>query len=173
MDSILCFAEHQNGRLTDAALEILGAGRALADKAGSVVTAALFGTETRLLIDMLGTHGADRVLLYETGLPQVSKLDTIRWVPGALADHLTSFGGRLDGASGQMNVLEWISSGATATYGTVSEPCAHAQKFPHPQLLLLHYAQGSTAIEAYWKSVAWPQQGVFVGEPLAAPFARR
>ena len=118
-------------------------------------------------------HDIDRVLLYETGLPQVSKLDTIRWVPGALADHLTSFGGRLDGASGQMNVLEWISSGATATYGTVSEPCAHAQKFPHPQLLLLHYAQGSTAIEAYWKSVAWPQQGVFVGEPLAAPFARR
>jgi len=118
-------------------------------------------------------HDIDRVLLYETGLPQVSKLDTIRWVPGALADHLTSFGGRLDGASGQMNVLEWFSSGATATYGTVSEPCAHAQKFPHPQLLLLHYAQGSTAIEAYWKSVAWPQQGVFVGEPLAAPFARR
>jgi len=40
-------------------------------------------------------------------------------------------------------------------------------------VLLLHYAQGSTVIEAYWKSVAWPQQGVFIGEPLAAPFARR
>ena len=54
----------------------------------------------------------------------------------------------------------------------VSEPCNHPQKFPHPQLLLLHYLQGSTAIEAYWKSVAWPSQGLFVGEPLAAPYAR-
>jgi uncharacterized protein (TIGR03790 family) len=115
----------------------------------------------------------DRVLLYETGLSQVDKLDRVKWVPGALADHLTSFGGRLDGKGGQMNALDWISSGATATYGTVSEPCSHPQKFPHPQVLLLHYLQGSTAIEAYWKSVAWPQQGVFVGEPLAAPFSRR
>jgi uncharacterized protein (TIGR03790 family) len=116
---------------------------------------------------------AQRVLLYETGLAQVDKLDTLQWVPGALADHLTSFGGQLDGDSGQMSILAWIDSGATASYGTVSEPCAHPQKFPHPQVLLLNYLQGSSAIEAYWKSVAWPQQGLFVGEPLAAPFARR
>jgi hypothetical protein len=32
--------------------------------------------------------------------------------------------------------------------------------------------QGASALEAYWKSVAWPQQAVFVGEPLAAPFSR-
>jgi len=37
----------------------------------------------------------------------------------------------------------------------------------------LHYLQGATAIEAYWRSVAWPQQSLFVGEPLAAPFAPR
>ncbi|HUG22248.1 MAG TPA: TIGR03790 family protein [Albitalea sp.] len=116
---------------------------------------------------------ASRVLLYQTGATRVDKLDALAWVPGALADHLTSFGGQLDGRNGQMNVLEWIASGVTASYGTVSEPCSHQQKFPHPQVLLLNYAQGSTAIEAYWKSVAWPQQGVFVGEPLAAPFARR
>ena len=116
---------------------------------------------------------AQRVLLYETGLPRVDELDTLDWVPGALADHLTSFGGRLEGGTGQMSALEWIASGATASYGTVSEPCAHPQKFPHPQVLLLNYLQGSSALEAYWKSVAWPQQGVFIGEPLAAPFARR
>jgi len=117
-------------------------------------------------------ENVERVLLYETGLAQVPKLDTIRWVPGALADHLTSYGGHLDGIGGQMTVLDWIASGATASYGTVTEPCSHVQKFPHPQVLLLHYAQGATAIEAYWKSVAWPQQGLFVGEPLAAPFSR-
>ena len=115
----------------------------------------------------------DRVLLYMTGLTKVDKLDRIGWVPGAMGDHLTSYGGALDGKHGQMTATAWIASGATASYGTVSEPCSHPQKFPHPQVLLLQYVQGSTLIEAYWKSVAWPQQGVFIGEPLAAPFARR
>jgi uncharacterized protein (TIGR03790 family) len=114
-----------------------------------------------------------RVLLYMTGAVTVDKLDRIGWVPGAMGDHLTSFGGALDGHTVHMTAKAWIASGATASYGTVSEPCAYPQKFPHPQVLLLHYAQGSTLIEAYWKSVAWPQQGVFIGEPLAAPFARR
>lgn len=113
-----------------------------------------------------------RVLIYETGLAKVEYLQTLQWVDGALADHLTSFGGQLDKSNGQMSALAWIASGATASYGTVSEPCNHPQKFPHPQVLLQQYLQGSSAIEAYWKSVAWPQQGVFIGEPLAAPFAR-
>ncbi|MBC7715512.1 MAG: TIGR03790 family protein [Pseudorhodobacter sp.] len=115
---------------------------------------------------------AQRVLLYQTGLTHVAKLDTVRWVAGAVADHLTSTGGVFDGTGGQMTSLAWISSGATASYGSVSEPCSHVQKFPHPQVLLLHYMQGASVIEAYWKSVAWPQQGVFIGEPLAAPFSR-
>ena len=117
--------------------------------------------------------GAERLLLYETGKVRVDKLDTLQWVPGGLGDHLTSFGGRLDGKYGQMSALEWIASGATGSYGTVSEPCSHPQKFPHPQIVLLHYVQGATLIEAYWKSVAWPQQGLFIGEPLATPFPLR
>ncbi len=36
-----------------------------------------------------------------------------------------------------------------------------------------HYLQGETLIEAYWKSVAWPSEGLFIGEPLAAPYSRR
>jgi uncharacterized protein (TIGR03790 family) len=112
-----------------------------------------------------------RVLLLQTGATQVQPALPVPFVPGALADHLTSFGGRLDGKHGQGTVLEWISAGATASHGSVSEPCNHLQKFPHPQWLLQHYAQGTTAIEAYWKSVRWPLQSLFVGEPLAAPFA--
>lgn len=115
---------------------------------------------------------ASGVLMYITGRAQVDHLDTVRFVPGAVADHLTSFGGLLDKPHGQMTVLSWINAGATASYGTTSEPCSHWQKFPHPQALLLFYAQGASVIEAYWKSVLWPQQGLFVGEPLAAPFDR-
>lgn len=111
------------------------------------------------------------VIVAQTGSPSLGMLRRIQWLPGALADHLTSLGGVLDGSGGQSTVLEWIESGATASHGTVSEPCNHLQKFPLTPVLLGHYLQGATAIEAYWKSVAWPLQGLFVGEPLAAPFA--
>lgn len=114
-----------------------------------------------------------RTLIYQTGLVRVPAPLGGEWLPGALADHLTSAGGLLDKpvGEGQMNILDWIDAGATASYGAVSEPCNHVQKFPHPQLLIQAYAQGVSAVEAYWRSVAWPAQGVFVGEPLAAPFA--
>lgn len=116
---------------------------------------------------------AERVLLYQTGGTRVDRLETVQFVPGALADHLTSTGGVLDGSTPQMTALAWIAAGATASHGTVSEPCARTEKFPHPQVLLLSCLQGCTAIESYWRSVARPQQSVFVGEPLAAPFASR
>lgn len=111
------------------------------------------------------------IIIYQTGMASVGKLDTLGFLPGALADHFTSYGGDLLG-SAQMSSLRWLEAGATASYGTVSEPCNHWQKFPHPTVLLKHYSGGSTAIEAYWRSVAWPAQGLFIGEPLAAPYGR-
>jgi uncharacterized protein (TIGR03790 family) len=117
-------------------------------------------------------EGAKDVMIYETGMARVDKLDTLRFLPGALADHLTSLGGDLLG-DGQMSSLRWLEAGATASYGSVSEPCNYWQKFPNPAVLLKHYVQGNSAIEAYWKSVAWPTQGLFIGEPLAAPYRKR
>lgn len=116
---------------------------------------------------------ADDVLFYFTGTRAVPDLDSNRYLPGAVADHLTSSGGRLVGGR-QMSLLRWLEAGVTASYGTVVEPCAFAQKFPRPRVLLEHYvARGETVLEAYWKSVAMPGQGVFAGEPLARPFAPR
>ena len=111
------------------------------------------------------------VLFYFTGVAKVEALDTLRFVPGAVADHLTSTGGMLTD-SGQMSVLRWLEAGATGSYGTVVEPCDMLPKFPHPAVVIDHYLRGETLIEAYWKSVAMPGQGIFVGEPLAAPFRR-
>jgi uncharacterized protein (TIGR03790 family) len=113
----------------------------------------------------------DDIMVYQTGAPSVANLDTLHFRPGALADHLTSVGGDLYGKS-QMSSLRWLEAGATASYGTVSEPCNYWQKFPNSVVLLKHYLQGDSAIEAYWKSVLWPAQGVFIGEPLAAPYRR-
>jgi uncharacterized protein (TIGR03790 family) len=109
------------------------------------------------------------VLFYETGLEQVPAINTNQYVPGALADHLTSFGGDLLAGS-QMSILDWIRAGATASYGTVTEPTANPLKFPHATVLVSQYFYGNTALEAYNKSVLVPYQGVFVGEPLARPF---
>jgi uncharacterized protein (TIGR03790 family) len=109
------------------------------------------------------------ILFYFTGQVHVPQLDTLAFLPGALADHLTSTGGQLTGLD-QMSSLRWLEAGATASYGTVVEPCNHLQKFPFPGIAMFHYALGATAIEAYWKSVAWPGEGVFVGEPLSQPF---
>ena len=117
-------------------------------------------------------EGKRDIMVYQTGLANVTKLDTLEFLPGALADHLTSNGGDLLG-SRQMSSLRWLDAGATASYGTVSEPCNYWQKFPHPQVLLKHYLAGETAIEAYWKSLDWPAQGVVIGEPLAAPYRQK
>jgi uncharacterized protein (TIGR03790 family) len=114
-------------------------------------------------------EGVQDVMFYFTGAVSVPKLETLQFLPGAVADHLTSTGGDLLGR-GQMSSLRWLEAGATASYGTVSEPCNYPQKFPNPSVLLKHYLAGETIIEAYWKSVAWPAQGVFIGEPLAAPY---
>lgn len=109
------------------------------------------------------------VLFYLTGLADVPQIASNTYLPGAIADHLTSFGGSIP-QSGQMSVVRWLEAGATASYGTAFEPCNYTAKFPQATVLLPHYFRGETLIEAYWKSVAWPGEGVFVGEPLARPW---
>jgi len=109
------------------------------------------------------------VMFYHTGLAQVSNIATNTYLPGALADHLTSWGGVVP-TGPQMSVTEWISAGVTGSYGTVMEPCAYEQKFPRVSTLIPHYMRGETLLEAYWKSVQWPGEGLFVGEPLAKPW---
>ena len=111
----------------------------------------------------------DDVLFYFTGVASVRALGSIRFRPGAIADHLTSAGGQLTDSQ-QMSILRWLEAGATGSYGAVVEPCNFPGKFPSPGVAMRHYLQGETLVEAYWKSVAMPGQGIFVGEPLAAPF---
>jgi uncharacterized protein (TIGR03790 family) len=115
---------------------------------------------------------AANILFYQTGSANVSGLNTNTYVPGALADHLTSNGGNLFGTE-QMSALRWLEAGVTASYGTVTEPCAHADKFPAASSLVKSYFRGNTALEAYTKSVRQPSQGIFVGDPLARPFGTR
>jgi len=58
------------------------------------------------------------VLFYFIGAATVSAASSNHFLPGAIADHLTSFGGMLTD-SPQMSSLRWLEAGATASYGTV------------------------------------------------------
>ncbi len=116
--------------------------------------------------------GEEDVLFYFTGLERVSGIGDNGYLPGALADHLTSFGGILP-ESPQMSAYEWLEAGVTASYGTAIEPCNYPQKFPAVSVLVEEYFRGASAVEAYWRSVHWPGEGNWVGDPLARPFGSR
>ncbi len=107
---------------------------------------------------------------YLTGLYQFNILSNLL-VPGALADSLTSYAGLLYTLNDQTTLLVFMNSGASGSYGTVTEPCNWPQKFPSPQDYF-YQARGFSLAESYYQSLANPYQGLMVGEPLAAPFAR-
>ena len=145
------------------------------------VRSVLYGSVQRQLAPLLKVQvlrsdrleGAKDVIALFTGLVKVEGITSNSFRPGAVADHLTSFGGELTAEptpAGQMSALRWLEAGATGSYGTVVEPCNFLAKFPSPGLLLTAYRRGDTLIEAYWRSVAMPGQGVFIGEPLARPW---
>lgn len=93
------------------------------------------------------------------------------FVPGAIADSVTSFGGIIFGPNDQTNLLAFIAAGAAGSYGTVTEPGSIAQKFPNPQVYF-YQARGFNLAESYYQSLGQPHLGLVVAEPLAAPFAR-
>lgn len=167
------------GRAADASLpagtiylvETMDRARNVRAEAFAATLAAYRGRVRVERIGVPGAAGAEDVLGYFTGVARVTELANLRFRPGAVADHLTSIGGVLDQTL-QTTALDWLRAGATGSYGTVTEPCNHTGKFPSPMIFIGHYLRGETLIEAYWKSVAMPGQGLFVGEPLAAPFRR-
>ncbi len=101
---------------------------------------------------------ANDVLFYFTGMSRVAALDSLRFRAGAIADHLTSNGGELIG-SPQMSSLAWLDAGATASFGTVVEPCAFPQKFPQPVIVMRRYLAGETLIEALLEERGEPRTG--------------
>ncbi len=106
---------------------------------------------------------------YETGLEQFSVGQDL-FVPGAIADSMTSFGGIIFGDNDQTSLLAFIDAGATGSYGTVAEPENDTQKFPNPQVYF-YQARGFNLAESYYQSLNVPYLGLMVAEPLAAPFA--
>ena len=98
---------------------------------------------------------------YETGLAQFSVPQGM-FVPGAIADSLTSFGGIIFGTNSQTNLLAFINAGAAGSYGTVAEPDADTQKFPNPAGLLLpgpRLQPGRKLLSKRQRAVSWTYGG--------------
>ena len=121
------------------------------------------------VVDGNALEGKADVMFHFTGVAEVVNMASNHFLDGAIADHLTSWGGALIGR-GQTTAADWLIVGATGSYGTSSEPCNFRAKFPEVGIVMAHYLSGETLLEAYWKSVQMPGQGVFVGDPLARPF---
>ena len=92
-----------------------------------------------------------------------------RILPGAICEHLTSFGAVMDNGE-HTKLSEFLRYGAAGASGTVSEPFALDFKFPNA-FLHVHYARGSTLAEAFYQSVASPYELLIVGDPLCQPWA--
>jgi uncharacterized protein (TIGR03790 family) len=133
----------------------------------------LFGRSALLATNAFDSPPPARpVLGYIGGCPTLpTNLSGAAFAPGAICDHLTSCAGQIpDPCLNQSSVWDWMRLGATASYGTVTEPCAYKEKFPDP-MIAFWYTRGFCAGEALAMSVRNPYQGIWVGDPLAAPFA--
>jgi len=90
--------------------------------------------------------------------------------PGAICEHLTSFGGMFDDAIKQTPLTEFLRYGAAGASGTVIEPYLILQKFPSP-FVQVHYARGASLAEAFYQATAGPFQLLIVGDALCQPWA--
>jgi uncharacterized protein (TIGR03790 family) len=136
---------------------------------------AIFNTRLRGNYSMVRTNvsiflGFPNIFGYQFGAYSIG-MGGYAFLPGSLVDNLTSYGGLLfQDSGGQLDLLALLAAGAAGSYGTVDEPCNYLEKFPSPQDYF-YQARGFSLAECYYMSVTNPYQGVFVGEPLAAPFA--
>ncbi len=92
-------------------------------------------------------------------------------LPGAICEHLTSWGGTMSQTSSQTPCTEFIRAGAAGTCGTVTEPYAIQAKFPTP-FLHYFYASGCSLAESFYQSVHGPYQLLIIGDPLCRPWAK-
>lgn len=108
---------------------------------------------------MIGSAGFDWAASHSTILP------------GAICEHLTSFGGIIAERADQTPCTDLIRAGAAGSSGTVTEPYALQQKFPTP-FMHLQYARGWTLAEAFYLSLSGPYQLLIIGDPMCRPWAK-
>jgi hypothetical protein len=92
-------------------------------------------------------------------------------LPGAICEHLTSWGGVLAPHGSHTAMTDFLRYGAAGSSGTVTEPFAIQAKFPNA-FSQLHYVRGCSLAEAFYQSLQGPYQILVVGDPLCQPWAK-
>jgi uncharacterized protein (TIGR03790 family) len=106
-----------------------------------------------------------------TGVPELNwEKSGSTILPGAICENFTSYGGIFDTTAGQTPLSVFLRNGAAGTSGTVVEPFAIQNKFPHA-MIQVHYARGCSLAEAFYQAVYAPYQLLIVGDPLCRPWA--
>jgi hypothetical protein len=127
-------------------------------------------------------NASRKVDFYFESSTNVPGLATVEFAPGAIADTLTSFSGRVPASinctsrspgSPQISVQCFLEAGAAASHGTVREPCAVANKWADPEILIGRYVRGASALQAYAAAVQMAGEGLLVGDPLTTPWVSR
>ncbi len=136
----------------------------------AIFNTRLVGNYTLFRTNSDSPYGYANLLGYQDGLYQFS-VSPGTFVPGAIADSLTSYAGLLYEPDDQTILLVFLNGGATGSYGTIVEPCNYLEKFPTPETYFFQ-SRGFSLAECYYQGLTNPFQGILVGEPLAAPFAR-
>lgn len=93
------------------------------------------------------------------------------YLPGAILDNLTSYGGYLLDNAGQVDLLSFVQAGVSGAYGTVSEPTNNPTRWADYSLPV-RYAAGFGLMESYLQTILDWRFGLVVGDPLLAPFAK-
>jgi uncharacterized protein (TIGR03790 family) len=115
-------------------------------------------------------RATDRISGLMTGT-QYLEIDNVSNIyPGSMCDHLTSFGARYQ-THLQSKASVWFRAGATASSGTVTEPMAVWEKFPHARYYV-HAAKGCSILESFYQSVYAPLQLLILGEPFSRPYGK-
>jgi hypothetical protein len=121
--------------------------------------------------DSTAPKNKQNILGATLGSPVVDwKSTNSKFVPGALCDNFTSYGGWWAKAS-QTQLSDFLNAGAAGASGTVYEPYTIPAKFPGADLHV-HYAKGFSLAEAFYQSVPCPFQLLIVGDPLCRPFGQ-
>lgn len=105
------------------------------------------------------------------GRAVVKGIEQNHYLPGCMAEHLTSLAGAFQSRS-QTKLSAWIRAGATTSCGAVLEPYAFWTKFPSARFFV-HYASGCTVLESYFQSIRSPLEILLIGDALACPWAPR
>ena len=114
-------------------------------------------------------HGRHDVMGLMTGTAHFKwQFSSNTILPGAICENLTSLGGYLRPGRDQTPLTHLLRYGAAGSSGTVTEPYAIPEKFPHP-FLHVHYARGCSLAEAFYQSVHGPYQLLIVGDPFCRP----